>query len=50
LGILQRDKGMVSIYMKSQIRKKPNTSWVATADMLPRSLRSVSPAPPCHHI
>ena len=28
----------------------PNTSWVATADKLPRSLRSMSPAPPCHHI
>lgn len=28
----------------------PNTSWVATADTLRRSLRSVSPAPPCHHI
>jgi hypothetical protein len=27
-----------------------NTSWVATADKLPRSLRSVSPTPPCHHI
>ncbi len=50
MGILQRDKDMVSIYMKSQNRKKPNTSWVATADKLSRSLRSVSPAPPCHHI
>jgi hypothetical protein len=28
----------------------PNTSWVATADKLLCSLRSVSPAPPCHHI
>jgi hypothetical protein len=26
--------------------KKANKSWVATADKLPRSLRSVSPAPP----
>ncbi|MCF7733140.1 MAG: transposase, partial [Akkermansiaceae bacterium] len=25
-------------------------AWVATADKLPRSLRSVSPAPPCQHI
>ena len=49
LGILQRDKDMVSIYMKSQ-NQKPNTSWVATADKLSRSLRSVSPASPCHHI
>ena len=30
--------------------KKANTSWVATADKLLRSLRSMSPAPPCHHI
>ena len=24
-------------------------TWVATAEKLPRSLRSASPAPPCHH-
>ena len=30
--------------------RKPNTSWVATAYNVPRSLRSVSPASPCHHI
>lgn len=29
---------------------KANKSCVATADKLSRSLRSVSPAPPCHHI
>jgi len=29
---------------------KPNTSWVATADKLSRSLRSMSLASPCHHI
>jgi hypothetical protein len=28
------------------VMKRTNTSWVATADKLPRSLRSVSPAPP----
>ncbi len=29
--------------------KMHNKSWVATADKLPRSLRSASSAPPCHH-
>ena len=28
----------------------PNKAWVATAGNIPRSLRSVSPPPPCHHI
>ena len=30
--------------------EEANKSWVATADKLHCSLRSVSPAPPCHHI
>jgi len=30
--------------------EEANKTWVATADKLPRSLRSVSPAQPCHHI
>jgi hypothetical protein len=37
-------------HKSSSMHAKPNKSLVAPADKLPRSLRSVSPAPPCHHI
>jgi hypothetical protein len=33
-----------------QKQEDANKPWVATADKLPYSLRSVTPAPPCHHI
>ena len=41
-----------TIYLAGGSRRSPklSTSWVATADKLPRSLRSVSLAPSCHHI
>jgi hypothetical protein len=43
---VRQNRSWASVYPEPE----PNTSWVATADMLPRSLRSVSPAPPCQHI
>ena len=43
---VRQNRSWASVYPEPE----PNTSWVATADKLPRSLRSVSPAPPCHHI
>ena len=37
-------------WVSANLTPEPNTSWVATADKLPCSLRSMSPAPPCHHV
>ena len=49
-GLTSRAIFRCFIHLAEDGNPKHNTSSVATVDKLPRSLRSVSPAPPCQHI
>lgn len=47
IATLQKQKFFSITQMAASPTPRASQSWVATADKLPRSLRSASPAPPC---